>query len=581
MGSPESSESSAPLDDAPASGTGEPSDPATDASPPAASAAPASLPDRTAGEYRRRDGVRLDGDVLVSTRPLAATRLNDAAVEVCSSLGADAFRSPAAVAAAVGRDPGTVATLLARLHRRGFLAWRPARDPSHRPPVSVVVTVRDDRDALLGCLDALAALDYPEYEVVVVDDGSTDGTREAAETHPLAESGRLRVVAVGRSAAPLGIGASRNRGVDAAAHDVIAFTDADCRPRTGWLADLVPCLAAHDLVGGRIRPHGDGPASAYEGRNSSLDMGPRAARVDPTGDTPYLATANLVGRRAVFEAVPFPDRNVAEDVAVCWGALDAGFDVVYAPAGVVEHDYRSGLLAFAARRTAYGASEALLARLHGRDGMGTVPVSPVALVALVALLGWLLAPAPSTGLLALAGAGGALWALGVGRRLWHRHRRLPTLALPDVVASGAREPLSAAYGLAREVSRYYAAPLAALGGLGWLIGGLVPSVAAAGAPLPVAALAVGARTLGLVLLVGVALALALPLAVECAVADRDAPVTAYARYYLADHLGYQRGVYRGALAHRTLAHLDPRSRFRPVGPGSGLVARLRATLRDR
>ena len=77
----------------------------------------------------------------------------------------------------------------------------------------------------------------------------------------------------------LGIGASRNRGVKAASHDVTAFTDADCRPRPEWLADLAPTLAAHDLVGGRIWPAGETPADAYEGMKSSLDMGARVTRI--------------------------------------------------------------------------------------------------------------------------------------------------------------------------------------------------------------------------------------------------------------------------------------------------------------
>jgi len=525
----------------------------------------------TPGEYRLRDDIRLAGSVLVSLRPLTATRLNDSAAAVVRALGGT-FRSPAAVARDVGGsadaedvdadgqtgasvDADDVATLLDGLHDRGYLEWRPARDPDHRPPVSVVVTVRNDRDALAGCLDALAALSYPDYEVLVVDDGSTDGTREAAATHALAAAGRLRVVEVGDPDDPLGIGASRNRGVRAAAHDVVAFTDADCRPRADWLADLVPCLAAHDLVGGRIRPAGEDAASVYEGINSSLDMGPRAARIDPGGEAPYLATANLVGRRAVFEAVPFPDRNVAEDVAVCWGALEAGFDVVYTPRGVVEHDYRSDLAAFAARRATYGASEALLAAERGRGQGGSVPVSTVALSLAVVALVALAAPALSTAAAALVAVPLGLLAAVRGAGLWRRLRRLsPAVGVRDVAESWGRGRLSGAYAVARETTRYYAVGLVLLGGATVAVGvlGEVP----------------GARRVGFGVLTATLVAVVLPLAVEYRIHDPDVSLAGYARYYLADHLGYQRGVYRGALAHRTVAHLDPRGRFRLAGPGS-------------
>jgi mycofactocin system glycosyltransferase len=497
-----------------------------------------------AGEYRRWSGVTLAGNVLVSRRPLAATRLNDAAIALVATLDEDDFHSPETVARETNSDPEAVAALFERLHRRRFLEWRPARDPTHRPPVSVVVTVRNDREHLRKCLDALADLSYPTYEVVVVDDGSTDGTTDLVSDHRLADDGRVRYVPVGSADDPCGIGASRNRGVEAAAYDVVAFTDADCRPRSDWLSDLVPCLATHDLVGGRVRPAGDSAASAYEAVNSSLDMGAHAARVDPGGATPYLPTANLVGTREVFETAGFPDRNVAEDVEVCWNALDAGFDVVYTPTGVVEHSYRSGL-PFVRRRATYGASEALLARSHGRTETDSVGVSAVGSVSgVLAFLG-----RSGVGTLSIAALGIValllcLWAGIHGRRLRRRWRQLGTVTWGDVVRSWLRERLSSAYALSREVVRYYTAPLVLVGFAAWLA---------------------GAGLLAGVVLAGLVVTTVLALVVEYRVHDPETGFPGYAAYYLADHFGYQYGVYRGALAHRTLVHLRPDSRFEFVG----------------
>jgi len=511
-------------------------------------------PSRGDGEYRRWDGVRLVGNVLVSTRPLSATRLNDAGVATLDALGSTDFRSPASVARETAHDADTVGRLLEQLHRRGLLEWRPGRDPTHRPPVSIVVTVRDDRDTLRSCLDALAALDYPEYEVVVVDDGSTDGTGDVVAERDRAGDGMVRTVSVGSADEPLGIGASRNRGVDAATHDIVAFTDADCRPRPGWLSELVPCLAEHDLVGGRIRPAGTTAASVYEGINSSLDMGAYASRVDPAGNTPYLATANLVGRRDVFEFVRFPERDVAEDVDVCWRALDAGFSVVYEPSGVVEHAYRSGLREFATRRSAYGESEALLARNHGRADTGRVDVS-LAVVLAFALAVLALAVTGSASSVAVAGLVG-LGSAAAGYhafRLWRGYRRLPPgVPVGAFLRSQGRERLSSVYAFSREVTRYYAGVLVALS--------ILPVVA-------------GAWELGVALLSGVFAALTVPLLVEYWVHSPDVSVPAYATYYLADHLGYQHGVYRGALVYRTLGHLHPAARFRLVGPGTTTLTR--------
>ena len=505
--------------------------------------------------YRRRAEVTLDGEWLVTRRPLSAMRLNPAAVAAVEALDSETFTTPAAVAEQTGVDPAAVRRLFDSLHDRGVLAWDPPETPTHRPPVSVVVTVRDQREHLRACLDALSALSYPEYEVVVVDDGSTDGTAAMAREYVLEATGPLRVVEVGTAEEPLGIGASRNRGVEAAAHDVIAFTDADCRPSAGWLADLVGHLTHCDLVGGRVRPHGDAAVDAYEGLHSSLDMGPRPARVDPDSATPYLATANLVGRREVFETIQFPDRSVAEDVDLCWRALAQGHEAVYVPSGTVEHAFDPDVRSLVRRRQRYGGSEALLAREYGHGD--SVPVSAggslAAVLLVVVWLAWFI-PLPVAGSPAVAlGVTGAMLGGLLGGRLAARAYRLRGLvSLPSVAASVAREHLSTWYAVTRELTRYYSFPLGtlalALGG-GGLFGG-EPALACVGMGL-------GAATVA---------AVALPVTVEYHIHRPDLFPTRYAGWYLADHLGYQWGVYRGALVHRTVAHVAPWRRFAVVLP---------------
>ncbi|MFW5919966.1 MAG: glycosyltransferase [Halanaeroarchaeum sp.] len=472
---------------------------------------------------------------------MTATRLNDAAISLLRELDDETFRSPARVAAATDHDLESVDHLFERLAQRDFLEWRPMCDPDHTPPVSVVITVRNDRDHLERCLDSLSKLAYPEYEVLVVDDGSTDGTKELVESQETTGYS-TRLVSVGDADDPIGIGASRNRGVEAATYDTIAFTDADCQPRSEWLVDLTPCLAVADLVGGRVRPAGESAASVYEGLNSSLDMGAYASRVDPAGDTPYLATANLVGRRDVFEEIPFPERNVAEDVEVCWDALDAGYDVVYTPTGVVEHDYRDEPLAFATRRAVYGASEVLLASTHDRDDSRVGIPGIALLVAGLGVIGVISSGMVAMGALALVVAVLGLTAGLHGWRGWRRSRRLaPVISSTDLVESWGRRQLSTAYALSREVTRYYALPIALLAGV---------------------CLAVGPRWIGAGGMVTLAIVVALPAVVEYSIHEPSTSRTCFAAYYLADHLGYQVGVYRGGVAHGTVEHLRPDARFR-------------------
>jgi len=109
----------------------------------------------------------------------------------------------------------------------------------------VVVTVRDDRDELGLLLDALSAQERPPAEVVIVDGGSTDGTRQ------LAEGWRPDTFPVRLIDAPgANISAGRNIGIEAARGEWVACTDAGCRPVAGWLAAFEEGRDRADLLAG-------------------------------------------------------------------------------------------------------------------------------------------------------------------------------------------------------------------------------------------------------------------------------------------------------------------------------------------
>src|SRR5258708_9971438 len=153
------------------------------------------------------------------------------------------------------------------------------------PKVSVVVAAYNARRTLQACLESLQHLNYPDYEVIVVDDGSTDETPQIAKSFveaggsPASEPGvppsgaNLRLVGGPEpsSAGPvgkmppspsggtpaatlryirhpqnLGLSAARNTGIAAASGEIVAFTDADCRAAEGWLYYLVHDLLASD-----------------------------------------------------------------------------------------------------------------------------------------------------------------------------------------------------------------------------------------------------------------------------------------------------------------------------------------------
>lgn len=201
------------------------------------------------------------------------------------------------------------------------------------PHVSVIVPVHGDRGGLAATLAALAAQDYEgDVQVIVVDNGDNPGLP--------APGGGVEVVA---EAAP-GSYAARNAGVAAARGEVLAFTDADCRPTPTWLSSGVAALLAAPggAIGGRIdvllnggRPTG----AALWDRLHGLRQDTYVLRDG------YAATANLIVMRAVFEAIGPFDGGLRSGGDREWGerATRAGTRVLYRPDVVVEHPARSSL----------------------------------------------------------------------------------------------------------------------------------------------------------------------------------------------------------------------------------------------
>jgi hypothetical protein len=204
-----------------------------------------------------------------------------------------------------------------------------------RPRVSVIVPVRDRRALLRQLLDALATQTYRDFEVVVVDDGSRDGSADEARADE-ALGRPVRVVSSGG----VGAVAARGAGVAEAAGDVLAFTDSDCVPSGAWLAAGVAAIDdGADVVQGLTRP--------------SRPMRPLERSV--TSDRPdgLFATCNVFYRRAAFDAAGGFDGDATrlgfrsnrrarglgfgEDTIAAWRVRRHG-RAAFAPDAVVEHD---------------------------------------------------------------------------------------------------------------------------------------------------------------------------------------------------------------------------------------------------
>jgi glycosyltransferase involved in cell wall biosynthesis len=196
---------------------------------------------------------------------------------------------------------------------------------TNRPRVSIVIPARNAADTLGRTLAAVAGQRLDEdYEVVVVDKGSTDATAAILEAAP----GPVRVV----RSSPGPAGEARNEAVAAARGELLAFTDADCFPEPDWLAAGVRALETADLVQGTIRP------------DPSVPMGPFDRSLWAGSDDGLHRTANLFATRAAFDAAggfedahPIGGRPFGEDVLLGWRIRRTGALSAFCADAVVNH----------------------------------------------------------------------------------------------------------------------------------------------------------------------------------------------------------------------------------------------------
>ncbi len=216
--------------------------------------------------------------------------------------------------------------------------------------VTVVVAVKDRREEMTRCLDAIAAQDHPSFEVVVIDNGSTDGTLEML--HERAQRGDLDLrveQAEGR------IGRLRNLGARLARSEIVAYTDSDCVPQPDWLTVGTAPFADPDVgvVTGATLPADPPP------------YGPWHATIDIREQTWRFETCNAFFRRGALLATPGFDERLTmwEDTAGGWGVVHAGYRPEFVPEAVVHHDVIYPGLGWHLRRVQrYGEGAAVVGR---------------------------------------------------------------------------------------------------------------------------------------------------------------------------------------------------------------------------
>jgi len=228
----------------------------------------------------------------------------------------------------------------------------------HVPVLSVIVPVRNGFPWLSEQLEALGNQRCDDrWEVVIADNGSTDGSRELAESWA-AHRGNARVVDA--SAVP-GAPAARNVGVRASRGELLAFCDADDRVDPDWVRGCIDALNGAELVAGVF------DFSSLNGLGETAAV-PAATR--QLGFLPAGLTANLAVRRDAFEAVSGFDEALllGDDIDFCWRVQLRGYRFAIARNALVAKRERSTAREVFRQSTAYGRCGPVLYRRHRVNG---------------------------------------------------------------------------------------------------------------------------------------------------------------------------------------------------------------------
>jgi glycosyltransferase involved in cell wall biosynthesis len=225
-------------------------------------------------------------------------------------------------------------------------------DGKRWPFISVVVCTYNGAATIRETFEALSRLDYENFEVVVIDDGCTDGTKEIAQEY----ENRLICVENG------GLSRARNLGMEAAEGEIVAYIDDDAYPDPHWLSFLAIgfMTSEHVGVGGpNLAPHDDGHVADCVANSPG---GPsHVLYTDHLAE--HLPGCNMAFRREAILAIDGFDerfRIAGDDVDLCWRLIEKGGTLGFHAGAVVWHHRRNRVATYLKQQRNYGRAEAML-----------------------------------------------------------------------------------------------------------------------------------------------------------------------------------------------------------------------------
>ncbi|OGH90036.1 MAG: hypothetical protein A2537_01040 [Candidatus Magasanikbacteria bacterium RIFOXYD2_FULL_36_9] len=195
-----------------------------------------------------------------------------------------------------------------------------------QPGCTVTLCTYNRLESLKRSLASLLALDYSEYEIVIINDASTDGTAKYLET---LKDSKIKIVTHPKN---LGLSEARNSGIKSAKYDFVASIDDDCVADKFWLKNLMAGFTSEDIsfVFGQVfyiseNYHGYFPERLVKNIGAMWPMG-----------------GNIVYRKKVFEKIGYLNSDFFyfnnEDSEIAIRAVANGFKYARTPQAIIIHE---------------------------------------------------------------------------------------------------------------------------------------------------------------------------------------------------------------------------------------------------
>lgn len=220
------------------------------------------------------------------------------------------------------------------------------------PMISVILCSYNGEKTISQALDALTNLNYPNYELLVINDGSTDNTAQIAESYP------VKLINIKSS----GLSKARNTGLFLAKGEIVAYLDDDAYPEKDWLHYLALSFRdeSFSAFGGPNLVPPDAPfmetcIDYVPGNPTHILLSDRLAE--------HIPGCNMAFRKELLQEIGGFDEQfvtAGDDVDVCWRLQERGLKIGYSPAAIVWHHRRPDASKFWKQQSGYGRSEAML-----------------------------------------------------------------------------------------------------------------------------------------------------------------------------------------------------------------------------